>query len=90
MTLFGDAIWKVSRKVGTLFGINPATLGITREAEKSKAGIMEREKKAGIERNFGNAYNTAEWVKKHGKGKGRRGIKKQNGNQKILPHHDIA
>lgn len=88
MTLFGDAIWKVSRKVGTLFGINPATLSVTRDAEKAKAGIRAREKKAGIERNFGNAYNTAEWVKKHGKG--RRGIKKQNGNKKILPHHDIA
>jgi hypothetical protein len=78
----GSAIWKFERKVGNLFGINPVTMPVVRDAEKAKTGIMQREKKAGIARNFGTAYDTDEWKKKHG---GRRKAKTGNGKKKIQP-----
>ena len=69
----GGAIWKGFRKVGTLFGINPFTHSIIRQAELSKHKIQQREKKAGIARNFNSPYDTDEYKKKQG---GRRGGKK--------------
>lgn len=79
----GSAIWKFERKVGNLFGINPVTMPVVRDAEKAKTGIIQREKKAGIARNFGTAYDTDEWKKKHG---GRRKANNgKNGKKKIQP-----
>jgi len=58
MTVFGDFGWEAMRKIGTLFGQNPFTMGVARDAERSKTEIAQREKKAGIGRNFGTSYNT--------------------------------
>ncbi len=58
LTDFGEAIWKGMVHTGNLFGMNPFTMPVSKEVMISKQGIRDREKKAGISRNFGTSYNT--------------------------------
>jgi len=61
LTDFGEAIWKGMVHTGNLFGMNPFTMPVSKEAMISKQGIHDREKKAGIARNMGSPYDVEKW-----------------------------